>query len=82
MLGLAGDKMDQYSLHFYSVRTEKFDQTPPPEELYLPKMVAWYEVEGMLDDTLAIMNANGQERLPLAFDEWNTYVGAKPPAIH
>ena len=79
VLGLAGSEMDQYSVHYYSVRTEKLDQTPSPEEAYLPKMAAAYEVEGMLDATLAVMDQNSEERLPLAFDEWNTYVNAKPP---
>ena len=79
VLGIAGAEMDAYSVHYYSLRTEKQEDTPAPETIYLPKMAAWHEVAGMLDGTLAIMDANGFQRLPLAFDEWNTYVGAKPP---
>ena len=33
----------------------------------------------MLDATLAVMERYGAGSLPVAFDEWNTYVGAKPP---
>lgn len=79
VLRIAGAEMDGYSLHYYSLRTEKLEQTPPPETIYLPKMAAWHEVAGLLDETLAILDANGYEQLPLAFDEWNTYVGAKAP---
>ena len=79
VLRIASAEMDQYSVHYYSLRTEKLEETPPPEQLYLPKMAAWHEVEAMLDATLAIMDANTPNLLPLAFDEWNTYVGAKPP---
>ena len=79
VLGIAGAEMDGYSVHYYSVRTEKMEQTPAPETLYLPKMAAWHEVAGMLDETLEIMDANSERQIPLAFDEWNTYIGAKPP---
>ncbi len=79
VLKLAASEMDQYSVHYYSLRTEKQAETPAPELVYLPKMAAWYEVEQMLDATLAIMDRCAEKRLPLAFDEWNTYVGAKAP---
>ena len=79
VLRIASAEMDQYSIHYYSLRTEKLEETPPPEQVYLPKIAAWHEVEAMLDATLAIMDANTPNPLPLAFDEWNTYVGAKPP---
>ena len=79
VLGIAAEEMDQYSLHFYSVRTEKLAETPAPEAIYLPKMAAWHEVEGMLDDTLAVVDQHSTKQLPIAFDEWNTYVGAKAP---
>ncbi len=79
MLRIAGAEMDQYSVHYYSLRTEKLAETPPPEQIYLPKLAAWREVEQMLDATLAVMDQHTDEPLPLAFDEWNTYVGAKPP---
>ncbi len=81
VLKIAGGEMDQYSVHYYSLRTEKYDKTPPPAAIYLPKLAAWREVEQMLDATLAVMDANTSAPLPLAFDEWNTYVGAKAPAF-
>ena len=79
VLGIASSQMDQFSLHFYSLRTEKLEKTPAPETLYLPKIAAWHEVAAMLDDTLAIVDRFSAKTLPIAFDEWNTYVGAKPP---
>ena len=79
VLGIAASEMDQYSVHYYSLRTEKLAETPAPELVYLPKMAAWREVEQMLDATLAIMDRCDAKGLPLAFDEWNTYVGAKAP---
>jgi len=79
VLGIAAEEMDQYSLHFYSVRTEKLAESPAPEAIYLPKMAAWHEVKGMLDDTLAVVDQHTTRQLPIAFDEWNTYVGAKAP---
>ncbi len=79
VLGMAADEMDQYSVHYYSLRTEKLEVTPDRELMYLPKIAAWREVEQMLDATLAVMDRYGGGSLPLAFDEWNTYVGAKAP---
>lgn len=80
VLKIAGAEMDQLSLHYYSLRTEKLARPPSPEQLYLPKLAAWHEVAGMLDATLAVVDAFASARLPIAFDEWNTYVGAKAPA--
>ncbi len=79
VLGLAADEMDQYSVHYYSLRTEKLEVTPDRELMYMPKIAAWHEVEQMLDATLAVMDRYGGGSLPVAFDEWNTYVGAKAP---
>ncbi len=79
VLGIAAEEMDQFSLHFYSVRTEKLAETPAPEAIYLPKMAAWHEVKSMLDDTLAVVDRHSPKQMPIAFDEWNTYVGAKAP---
>ena len=42
-------------------------------------MAAWHEVRGMLDETLAIVDQHSPKPLPIAFDEWNTYVNAKGP---
>ena len=80
VLEIAGAEMDLYSLHYYSVRTEKMDNPPPPEEIYLPKLAAAHEVEQVLDMTLAVVDRHDPQ-LPVAFDEWNTYVGAKPPGF-
>ena len=80
VLSIAAAEMDQFSVHYYSLRTEKYVETPPPEQIYLPKMAAWREVEMMLDASLAVLDKHGGAHLPLAFDEWNTYVGAKAPA--
>lgn len=75
----ASDDIDQLSVHFYSIRTEKMEIPPPPEHLYLPKIAASHEVAQMLDDTLEIMDRYSDRKIPLAFDEWNTYCGAKSP---
>ncbi len=79
VLSLAAAEMDQYSVHYYSVRTEKLPGRPAPETVFLPKLAAWHEVEIMLDRTLEVMDRHTAKPLPMAFDEWNTYVGAKPP---
>ena len=81
VLSIAGAEMDQYSVHYYSIRTEKQADSPPPETVILPKLTAAHEVEGMLDATLAVMDQHSPKTLPLAFDEWNTYFSAKPPAF-
>ncbi|MEM7442120.1 MAG: alpha-L-arabinofuranosidase C-terminal domain-containing protein [Pseudomonadota bacterium] len=72
-------RMDELSVHYYSIRTEKWDQPPPAEELYWPKVAAAQEVADMLDETWRIMCEHGDPPPPIAFDEWNTYVGGKPP---
>lgn len=79
VLQIASAEMDQFSIHYYSIRTEKWDTPPSPEHLFLPKIAASYEVAQMLDATLEIMDKFSAKTLPLAFDEWNTYYGAKSP---
>lgn len=79
VLNIASNEMDEFSIHYYSIRTEKWDTPPSPEHLYLPKIAASYEVAQMLDDTLAIIDKFSSKPLPIAFDEWNTYYGAKSP---
>lgn len=79
VLKIAAEEMDQFSVHYYSIRTEKWETPPPREMMFLPKIAASYEVAQMLDDTLAIMDASSAKTLPIAFDEWNTYYGAKGP---
>ena len=72
-------RMDQLSVHYYSIRTEKWETPPPAEELYWPKVAAAHEVALMLDRTREIVRAHADPAPPIAFDEWNTYVGGKPP---
>lgn len=72
-------QMDEISVHYYSIRTEKWDQPPPAEELYWPKVASAHEVAQMLDDTWAVVTEHGDPPPPIVFDEWNTYVGGKPP---
>lgn len=79
VLKTADHAIDQLSVHYYSIRTEKRDVPPPPEQLYLPKIAASHEVEQMLDETLALMQQFSDRNIPIAFDEWNTYCGAKSP---
>ncbi len=71
--------MDALSVHYYSIRTEHWATPPMASDLYWPRVAAAHEVEAMLDETLAIVEAYSQPPVPLAFDEWNTYVGGKPP---
>jgi alpha-N-arabinofuranosidase len=71
--------MDALSVHYYSIRTERWERPPSPDELYWPRVAAAREVEAMLDRTLEIAAAHSRPPVPLAFDEWNTYVGGKPP---
>lgn len=79
VLKIAAEEMDQFSVHYYSIRTEKWENPPSAELLYLPKIAASYEVAMMLDETLTIMDQHTDKPLPIAFDEWNTYYGAKSP---
>ncbi|RMF81588.1 MAG: hypothetical protein D6737_04610 [Chloroflexi bacterium] len=79
VLDIAGDEIDWLSLHYYSVRTEKWETPPPPEAMYIPKVVAAHEVAEMLDDTMAVVAQHSDPPTPIAFDEWNTYIRAKPP---
>lgn len=76
---IAESEIDQLSVHYYSIRTEKWDTPPSPEHLYLPKIAASYEVAQMLDDTISIADQFSEQKLAIAFDEWNTYVGGKAP---
>jgi alpha-N-arabinofuranosidase len=75
----AGQEIDQLSVHYYSIRTEKWETPPTPEQLYLPKLAAAHEVEQMLEDTITRIDGFTSAPMPIAFDEWNTYIGAKPP---
>lgn len=79
LIKIAESEIDQLSLHYYSIRTEKWETAPSPEHLYLPKIAASYEVAQMLDDTINIVDQFSEQKLAIAFDEWNTYFGAKAP---
>ncbi|NWF67535.1 MAG: hypothetical protein HXY40_00475 [Chloroflexi bacterium] len=79
VLRAAAPHMDALSVHYYSIRTELWDVPPPAETLYLPKVAAAHEVALMLDKTLALVAQHAQPPVPLAFDEWNTYVAGKAP---
>lgn len=79
VLAIAGHAMDQLSVHYYSIRTEKWDTPPSPEHLFLPKIAAPHEVVRMLDETISIVDHTNAQGLSIAFDEWNTYYGAKAP---
>lgn len=75
----AGAEMDALSVHYYSIRTEKWDVPPPASQLYLPKVASAHELALMLDRTLEIVSRHSNPPVPLAFDEWNTYVAGKAP---
>jgi alpha-N-arabinofuranosidase len=74
-----GALMKKLSVHYYSIRTEKWTTPPPAEELYWPKVASAHEVCLMLDRTWGIVRAHANPPPVIAFDEWNTYVGGKPP---
>jgi alpha-N-arabinofuranosidase len=75
----AGTAMDALSVHYYSIRTELWETPPPAGTLYTPKVAAAHEVRQMLDRTLDIIAQYSNPTVPLAFDEWNTYVAGKAP---
>jgi alpha-L-arabinofuranosidase len=45
----------------------------------LAQLGASHEIDFILDKTDAIVQAHSDPPVPLAFDEWNTYLRAKPP---
>ncbi len=71
--------MHKLSVHYYSIRTEKWEVPPPAEQLYWPKVAAAHEVALMLDRTWEIVREHADPPPRIIFDEWNTYVGGKPP---
>ncbi len=75
----AGAAMDALSVHYYSIRTESWATPPPAQTLYVPKVAAAHEVAQMLDRTLDLIAQHSDPPVPLAFDEWNTYVAGKAP---
>jgi alpha-N-arabinofuranosidase len=79
LLTAAGHEIDALSVHYYSIRTERWAQPPSPETLYWPKVASACEVEAMLEQTLTLIERFSSPPVPLAFDEWNTFVAAVPP---
>lgn len=79
VLNGTGGHLKKLSVHYYSIRTEKWTTPPPADQLYWPKVAAAHEVCQMLDRTWEIVQAHANPAPPIAFDEWNTYVAAKSP---
>lgn len=74
-----GGQLKKLSVHYYSIRTEKWTTPPPADQLYWPKVASAHEVCQMLDRTWKIVRAHADPAPSIAFDEWNTYVAAKSP---
>jgi alpha-N-arabinofuranosidase len=79
VLKMAASEMDEFSVHYYSIRTEKRENPPTREELFQVKLGSGHEVKRVLDETWEIVKAHSNPPVPIAFDEWNTYMGAKAP---
>lgn len=79
ILEIAGDEMDVLSFHWYSIRTMSWDSPPPAEDLVLAQLAAAHEIGRLLEATIEISKANSNPAVPIAFDEWNPYLRAKPP---
>ena len=73
------EKIDEISVHYYSIRTEKDKKHPNYKSRYLPTVAASTEVRLMLDRTIKEIKKNTKKDIKIAFDEWNTYVEAHPP---
>lgn len=72
-------EITKLSVHYYSIRTEKWTTPPPARELYWPKVASAHEVTEMLDLTWDIVRTHADPPPKIIFDEWNTYVEAKSP---
>ena len=73
------ERIDELSIHYYSIRTEKDKTHPHYTSRYIPTVAASTEVELMLDMTIKEVKKNTKKHITLAFDEWNTYVEAEHP---
>ena len=73
------ERIDELSIHYYSIRTEKDKIHPHYTSRYIPTVAASTEVESMLDKTIAEIKNNTKKPITIAFDEWNTYVEAEHP---
>ena len=72
-------KIDELSVHYYSIRTEKDKVHPNYKTRYLATVAAATEVEIMLDRTIKEVKKYTKKNIKIAFDEWNTYVEAHTP---
>ena len=72
-----GSELEELSLHYYSIRTEMMRNKPDGGNLYNAKVACSIEVESMIDQTIDVLTSAGAPNVPIAFDEWNTYVDAK-----
>jgi alpha-N-arabinofuranosidase len=73
------EKIDELSVHYYSIRTEKDKNPPNYKTRYLPTVAASTEVRIMLDRTIREIKKYSDKNIKIAFDEWNTYVEAHTP---
>ena len=73
------ERIDELSIHYYSIRTEKDKTHPHYTSRYIPTVAASTEVEIMLDRTIKEIKKNTKKNITIAFDEWNTYVEAEHP---
>ena len=73
------ERIDELSIHYYSIRTEKDKTHPHYTSRYIPTVASSTEVELMLDMTIKEVKKNTKKHITLAFDEWNTYVEAEHP---
>ena len=73
------ERIDELSIHYYSIRTEKDKIHPHYTSRYIPTVAASTEVESMLDKTIIEIKKNTKKPITIAFDEWNTYVEAEHP---
>ena len=73
------ERIDELSIHYYLIRTEKDKTHPHYTSRYIPTVAASTEVELMLDMTIKEVKKNTKKHITIAFDEWNTYVEAEHP---
>ena len=73
------ERIDELSIHYYSIRTEKDKTHPHYTSRYIHTVASSTEVELMLDMTIKEVKKNTKKHITLAFDEWNTYVEAEHP---
>ena len=73
------ERIDELSIHYYSIRTEKDKTHPHYTSRYIPTVASSTEVELMLDMTIKEVKKNTKKHITIAFDEWNTYVEAEHP---